>query len=316
LDVFSESAYLGPNQSEVTKTSTGIYLLDEFSILRNLILFLGYRHEWVIFHLSQDVPSSKDRARDWEPAFNIGLDYLFTKKSSAFLSFKRSFRFPTTDELIQYIIDPLTWQVTEVRANPDLKPQRGYHYEAGVRHAFTDQIEANLTFFWSDLRNEFFYNPSTSNNENYPKTRRKGIEVGATVKPFSWVTVWSNYSYTRPILRGNSFSGNDIPAVPRHKGALGGDFDLGKGFLLNTRLNIVGSRHFISDWANRVERVDGYYSLDAKLSYSWKGLRAYAGVNNLTNRKYTEYGVLDFFGRPNFYPSPERNFFGGISYSF
>jgi len=316
LDVFSESAYSGPNQSEVTKTSTGIYLLDEFSILHNLILSMGYRHEWVIFHLYQDVPSSKDRARDWEPAWNIGMDYLFTKKSSAFLNVKRSFRFPTTDELIQYIIDPFTWQVTEVRANPDLKPQRGYHYEAGVRHAFTDQIEANLTFFWSDLRNEIFYNPSTSNNENYPKTRRQGIEVGTTVKPLSWVTVWGNYSYTRPILRGDSFSGNDIPAVPRHKGALGGDFDFGKGFLFNTRLNIVSSPYFISDWANQVERLDGYYSLDAKLSYSWKGLKASVGVNNLTNRKYAEYGVLDFFGRPNYYPSPERNFFGGISYSF
>ena len=112
------------------------------------------------------------------------------------------------------------------------------------------------------------------------------------------------------------FSGNDIPGVPRHKGSLGGDFDFGKGFLFNTRLNIVGSRYFISDWANQVERLDGYYSLDAKLSYSWKGLKASVGVNNLTNRKYAEYGVLDFFGRPNYYPSPERNFFGGVSYSF
>jgi len=316
LDIFSEAAFSGPNKSEVTKTSTGIYLLDEFFILHNLILSTGYRHEWVVFNLSQDVPSSKDRARDWEPAWNIGLDYLFAKRSSAFLSVKRSFRFPKTDELIQYIIDPLTFQVTEVRANPDLRPQTGYHYEAGVRHVFTDQIEANLTLFWSDLRNEIFYNPFTPNNENYPKTRRQGIEVGTILKPFSWLRVWGNYSYTRPILRGDSFSGNDIPGVPRHKGTLGGDFDFGKGFLLNTRLNIVGSRYFISDWANQVKRLNGYYSSDAKLSYSWKELKAFVGVNNLTNRKYAEYGVLDFLGRPNYYPSPGRNYFGGISYTF
>ena len=316
LDVFSESAFSGPNQSEITKTSTGIYLLDEFSILQNLILSMGYRHEWVIFNLSQDVPSSKDRARHWEPAWNIGLDYLFAKRSSAFISLKRSFRFPTTDELVQYIIDPLTWQVTDVRANPNLMPQTGYHYEAGVRHAFTDQIEANLTLFWADLRNEIFYNPYIGENKNYPKTRRQGIEIGTKVKPLLWLMVWGNYSYTRPTLRGDSFSGNDIPSVPRHKGTLGADFDIGKGFLFNTRLNIVGSRYFISDWANQVERLDGYYSLDAKFSYSWKGLKAFVGVNNLTNRKYAEYGVLDFFGRPNYYPSPERNFFGGISYAF
>jgi iron complex outermembrane receptor protein len=319
LDVFSESDSSRPNRSEVSKRSIGLYLLDEFSIIDSLILSLGYRHEWVTFHLSQDVPRSKDRARDWKPAWNIGLDYLFTKRSSAFLSLKRSFRFPTTDELIQSIIDPFTWEVTEVRANPDLKPQTGYHYDIGVRHAFTDQIEGNLTLFWTDLNDEIFYNPTTppfGKNENYPRTRRQGIEFGAKVKPFSWLTVGGNYSYTRPILRGDSFSGNDIPGVARHKGALGGDFDFGKGFLFNTRLNIVGSRYFISDWANQVERLDGYYSLDAKLSYSWKGVKAFVGVNNLTNRKYAEYGVLDFYGQPNFYPSPERNFIGGISYSF
>jgi iron complex outermembrane receptor protein len=316
LDVFSEAAFSGPNRSEITKTSTGIYLLDEFSILKNLILSMGYRNEWVTFKLAQDVPNSKDRARNWEPAWNIGLDYLFAKTSSVFISLKRSFRFPTTDELVQYIIDPFTWQVIDVRANPNLKPQTGYHYEAGVRHAFTDQIEANLTLFWADLHNEIFYNPYTGENKNYPKTRRQGIEIGAKVKPLPWLMVWGNYSYTRPILRGDSFSGNDIPSVPRHKGTLGADFDIIKGFLFATRLNIIGSRYFISDWANQVERLDGYYSLDAKLSYSWKGLKAFVGVNNLTNRKYAEYGVLDFFGRPNFYPSPERNFFGGVSYTF
>jgi iron complex outermembrane receptor protein len=315
-DVFSESAFSGPNQSEVTKTSTGIYLLDEFSILQNLILSIGYRHEWVVYRLSQDVPDSKDRTRNWEPAWNIGLNYLFAKGSSAFLSIKRSFRFPTTDELVQYIIDPFTWQVIEVRANPDLRPQTGYHYEAGVRHAFTDNIEANLTFFWADLRNEIFYNPYTGNNENYPKTRRYGVEVGWRVKPFPWLSVWGNYSYTIPTLREDPFSGHDIPGVPRHKGTIGGDFGLWKGFSLNTKLNIIGSRYFISDWANQVGRLGGYYSLDAKLSYTWKGLKAFVGVNNLTNQKYAEYGVLDFFGRPNYYPSPERNFFGGVSYTY
>jgi iron complex outermembrane receptor protein len=316
LNVFSESAFSGPNRSDVTKTSTGFYLLDEFSILNNLILSLGGRQEWVIFDIAQDVPKSKDTARASEPAWNAALNYLFGKNSSAFLSYKRSFRYPVTDELIEYVLDPATFQVTEVRINPNIKPQTGYHYEAGIRHAFTDQIEANLTLFWIDLHNELFLNPVTFANENYPKTRRQGIEVGAKAKPFPWLKIWSNYSYIKPSLLGNSFSGNDIPAVPRHKGSIGTDINFGKGFELGTKANIVGRRHFISDWANQVEPLHGYYSLDARLSYSWKGLKAFVGVNNLTSRKYAEYGVLNFLGQPNYYPSPERNFFGGASYTF
>ena len=316
LDIFSESAYSGPNQSGVTKRSTGVYLLDEFLILNNLILSLGYRQEWVTFEISQDVPRSKDTARNSEPAWNMGLNYLFGKNSSAFLSVKRSFRFPVSDELIQFILSPTTFEVIKVQVNPAMKPQTGYHYEAGIRHAFTHQIEASLTFFWIDLHDEIFFNPFTFSNENYPGTRRQGMEVGVKAKPFPWLWVGANYGYIRPILRGDAFSGNDIPGVPRHKGSIGTEVDFGKGFHLGARANIVGARHFISDWANQVELLNGYYSLDAKLSYSWKGFKAFAGVNNLTGRKYAEYGVLDFRGRPNYYPSPERNFFGGVSYIF
>jgi iron complex outermembrane recepter protein len=298
---------------EVTKKSFGSYLFDEFSILENLILSLGFREEWVIYDFLQDSSLLKDKLRDREPAWNIGLDYLFGKRSSAFFSIKRSFRFPASDELFQFYPTP--------KVNTSLKPQTGYHYEAGIRHVFTDQIEANLTLFWIDLKDEIFYNPKIfpeiSANENFPKTRRRGFEVGAKAKLFPWLSVWGNYSYIIPTLRAEPFSGNDIPGVPRHKGSMGVDIDFGKGFLLKTKTNIVGSRRLISDWRNQLERLDGYYTLDTKLCYSWKGLQAFVGVNNLTNQKYVDWGVTNASGTSQlFYPSPERNFFGGVSYTF
>jgi iron complex outermembrane recepter protein len=306
-NVFSESSF-GLNRVEVTKQSTGLYLLDELSLLKNLILSVGYRQEWVTYDLFQDVPRAEDKKSDNEPAWNASLNYLFDKKSSAFLSVKRSFRFPVSDELIQFF--------PTFKVNPAMKPQTGYQYEAGVRHAFTDQIEANLTLFWIDLHNEIFYNPVTFANENYPKTRRQGIEVGAKAKPFPWLTIWSNYSYIKPSLLGNPYSGNDIPGVPRHKGSIGTEVDFGRGFQLSSKATIVASRYFISDWTNQVERLKGYYTWDAKLSYSWKGLKAFVGVNNLTNQKFSDFGVVNATGAQFFYPSPVRNFIGGISYSF
>jgi len=307
--VFSESTFFGSNKLKITKKSTGLYFLDEISLLKNLILSLGYREEWVTYDLSQDVPRVKDKEKDREPAWNIGVDYLFDKKSSAFLSAKRSFRFPVSDELIQF------FPVFQV--NPAMKPQTGYHYEAGVRHAFTDQIEANLTLFWIDLKDEIFFNPVTFTNENFPKTRRQGVEVGAKVRPLEWLSFWGNYSYIKPTLREEPFSGNDIPGVPRHKGSVGTDIRLLKGFSFNAKANFVGSRYLISDWANRVERLDGYYSIDAKVSYSWKGLKAFVGVNNLTNQKYAEWAVTNAAGTNQlFYASPERNFVGGVSFTF
>jgi iron complex outermembrane receptor protein len=300
------------NQSKITKRSTGLYLSDEFSILENLILSMGYRHEWVSYDISRQTPKLRDKIRDDKPAWNIGLDYLFGKRSSAFFSAKRSFRFPVSDEF--FVIDLNTF---ELKINSALKPQTGSHYEAGIRHAFTDQIEANLTLFWMDLRNELYLNPETYNNENFPKTRRHGIEIGMKATPFEWLSLWGNYGYIRPILREDPFSGRDIPGVARHKGSIGADIHIWKGLQLNGRALFVDSRYLISDFANQVDKLDGYYIVDAKLSYLWKGLKAFIGVNNLSNQKYSEYAVTNATGTAqSFYPSPERNFFGGISYTF
>jgi iron complex outermembrane receptor protein len=310
--VASDTVFFGfpsSNRSEITKRSVGLYLLDELSIFENLIFSLGYRHEWVTYDLFQLNPSAKDKTKNQEPAYSFSLDYLFGKKSSAFFSFKRSFRFPVTDELI--LVFPT------FRVNPAMEPQTGYHYETGVRHAFTDQIEANLTLFWIDLQDEIFFNPATFINENYPKTRRQGFEVGLKARPIQWLHLWGNYGYIRPLLRGDSFSGNDIPGVPRHKGSIGTDIFLGRGFQFDARGNIIGSRYFISDWANQLEKLSGYYTFDAKLSYSWKGLKAFIGINNIFNRKYSEWAVTNATGTTQlFYPSPGRNFLGGISYTF
>jgi iron complex outermembrane recepter protein len=307
-NVFSQSPF-GSNRVEVTKQSTGLYLLDELSLLSNLILTLGFREEWATYDLFQDVPRVEDKTHENEPAWNVSLNYLFDKKSSVYLSAKRSFRFPVTDELIQF------FPVFEV--NPGMKPQISYQYEAGVRHAFTDWIEANLTLFWIETRDEIFFNPVTFTNENFPKTRRQGIEVGAKARPFPWLSLWGNYSYINPTLEQQPYSGNTIPGVPKNKGSIGADIQIWNALSFNARATFVGSRYLISDWANRVDTLDGYYTIDAKLSYSWKGLKAFVGVNNLTNQKYAEWAVTNAAGTSQlYYASPERNFIGGISYIY
>ena len=247
-NVDSQSVFFGTNRLVVKKKSAGVYALDELSVLENLILSLGYRHEWVGYDLLQETPRLEDKTKDHEPAYSLSLDYLFGKKSSAFVSAKRSFRFPVSDELIQFYP---TFQV-----NPSIQPQTGYHYEGGVRHAFTDQIEANVTLFWIDQQDEIFFNPAHFRNENYPKTRRQGIEVGVKARPLPWLSLWGNYSYIKPTLRQGSFSGNDIPGVPRNKASAGTNFDMGKGFLFDARVTYVGSRYLISDFGNQV-RPDG-----------------------------------------------------------
>ena len=52
-----------------------------------------------------------------------------------------------------------------------------------------------------------------------------------------------------------------------------------------------------------------YYTVDGRLSYAYKGLKAFVGVNNLFNRKYDEFG--SFVGGTQFFsPSPRAQLAG------
>lgn len=305
--------------SNITRDSFGLYFNDEYSILENIILSFGARHEKVKFDLAQTdltgfLAPLDEEMSDSENAYNAGLTFMYAKKSSVFLRANRSFRFPLTDELVY-----IDWGTFAYKANADLKPQTGKHYEAGIKHSFNDTISGSMTFFRAEIKNELFYNPSTFGNENHPETLHQGIEIGCRAKLFDKLTLFGNFTYEEAGFEKAPYKGNEIPAAPEYKGNLGFRIDdLGiPGIVLSADYNYVGSSHVISDQANNFDKLDSYYTIDAKLSYSYKLLKAFVGVNNLTGRKYSEYGVMDtFLTKRNFYPAPERNFFAGMQFDF
>jgi iron complex outermembrane receptor protein len=303
--------------STVEKDSMGLYLNNEFSILENLILSLGARYEIVDYWLNQRDPLTGLNLLDTtieesEYAYTAGLTFLYTEKSSVFVRANRSFRFPLADELIEF--DQSTFAQV---INSDLKPQTGQHYEAGVKHYFTPGIQGNVTFFRAQIKNEIFLDPTPKpfwgTNENHPETLHQGFEVGTNIQLFSMLTLFGNYTYEKATFEAPPFEGNDIPAVPRNKFNLGFRLhDLIPGFAFSAIYNYVGSSYLVSDQANQVEKLKSYSTVDARLSYAWKWINTFFGVNNLFDEKYSQYAVASTSLGPVFYPSPERNWVGGI----
>lgn len=304
--------------STVEKDSYGLYLNNEFSISENLILSLGARYESAEYWLNQNDPvtvsSTVDAViRESEPAYVAGLTYLYTERSSVFVRANRSFRFPLTDELIE------TDQAAFVQViNQDLKPQTGRHYETGIRHFFPYDIQANLSLFRAEIKNEIFYDPLPKpffgTNENHPETLHQGVEFGIKALVMKHLTLYGNYTYEKATFEADPYKGNHVPAVPRHKGNLGLRIhDMIPGLVFSADYNYVGSSFLISDQANQLDKLDDYYTIDARLSYEWKLFKAFAGVNNLTDKQYSQYGVAGGGGTFGvFYPSPERNWVAGI----
>ncbi len=288
----------------INKNSQGFYFNNVFSILDTLALSVGARRERVAYEFKTNTMEFQPIER--ENAYSTGLTYAYQGKSSLFARFNRSFRFPLTDELFS------SW----TGLNLGLEPQTGKHYEAGIRHYLTRKMYLAVTLFRAEFDNEIFYNPLTSTNENHPRTLHRGIEIGAKAEPCRFFTVYANYTYEKATFQKEPFDGNDIPAVPKNSGNFGFNIhDFIPGLTLTTQYNYMGSSYVISDQANSMEKLDRYFTVDSKVSYQWKNIEAFFGVNNLTNEKYSQYAVAGGSG-PVFYPSPERNWTAGLKVRF
>ena len=321
LDTFFGVPLMRSGLSKVERDSRGFYVNDELSLLENLVVSAGARHERVSYDIKkQDLTGFlsplDDTATERENAYSLGLTLLYGEGSSTFLRFNRSLRFPLVDELV--VTDFLAG---EIGVNPDLKPQTGNHYEVGVRHYVTPDIQARVTLFRAEIEDEIFLNrfPSFS-NENHPETLHQGVEVGTLADLLKNLTLYGNYTYTKATFEKDPYKDNDIPAVPKQKANLGFRiYDFVPDLVFSADYNYVGSSYAISDQANAFEKLEEYYTIDARLSYTWKNIKAFVGVNNLTDEEYSETAVLSGFltpGEPFFYPAPERNWVGGLRIIF
>ena len=163
------------------------------------------------------------------------------------------------------------------------------------------------------------------NNENYPKTRRKGIELGLKADLLKFKNVsflnklefFTNYTYTEPKFRGGSYSNKDIPMVPKqqYNSGLNAGF---KNYDISLAGRFIGDRYAINDTNNELSKVKSYFVLDSRLSYKKDFLEIYTGINNIFSEKYSEY-VAKGTGTSTkkvYYPAPERSFELGAIYKW
>ncbi len=305
------------------RDSYGFYFNNEFSLFDNLILSLGIRHQEVQYDLSQKdltgfMAPLDDAVTDRENAYSAGLVFLYDGTSSVFVRTNLSTRFPLADEMVETVeVAPFTYQL---QLNSDLKPQVGRHYEAGVKHYFSPDILGRLTLFRAEIKDEIFLDKINfapfGSNVNHPETLHQGLEIGSTAELFDKLTLFGNYAYTKATFEKNPFKGNDIPAIPEHKASVGFRIhDIVSGLAFSADYNYVGSSYAISDQENQFDKLEDYYTIDARLSYTWRFLEAFVGVNNLTDEEYSEYAVIGAAGL-NFHPAPERNWVGGLKITF
>lgn len=266
----------------------------------------GARHESLKDAFVSGATNSNltQRKTTWEAGAVCNASPLF----SLHLNAASSLRFPLLDERFNY---------TTLAINPSLLPQTGRHYAASLHSVLADALSLNLSFARADLKNEIFFNPATFNNENYTGRTRHDVwnaELDWKADPRAQLRL--NYSLVKATFRGGAYAGRTIPGVPQQRAGAALDSDWGHGFGTTLDAAWLGSSYLISDQANAAPRLPSYVVVNLVARYRWQQMDTFLRIDNLTNARYSRYGVHSAFSGDKTYPAPVIAVTAGLGYRF
>ena len=159
-------------------------------------------------------------------------------------------------------------------------------------------------------------------NVNLPPTRHRGLELEGKVFLGDSVDVAARYTRTQAKFRegvygGVNVTGNEVPMVPKDRIGL----NIGWQATDDTRatFNVIytGKQRYDNDQANLFRRMPGYVVADLKVSHQMGPWRFAAGINNLFDKKYYSYGIVNgAYTSFNAYPEDRRNAYISAEYRF
>ncbi|KQW40757.1 TonB-dependent receptor [Rhizobacter sp. Root404] len=232
--------------------------------------------------------------------------------------------------------------------DPPLKQVVTRTLEAGLRGGVAEQFTWNLGVFRADNRDDILFVADNQAGfgyfKNFGKTRRQGLEAGASVRAAAGLNIGFNYTYLDATYRsaetvdGSANSSNDaaaagfpghegtiaiepgnrIPLIPRQILKLFADYQPSPAWTLGADLSAVGSSFARGNENNRHQpdgvyylgngRNPGYAVLNLSVDYRptprWS---VFVQVNNVFDRHYAsaaQLGATAFDANGNFRARP------------
>ena len=289
-----------------------IYIRDEMRFPTGTRLSLGARRESVEQnHRERLVPNPESSTKQYLNAHEIALQQELGRDFSAYGRMGRSFRIANIDE-------NRCWFAP---CPAPLKPQTSQDREVGVQWS-GKRASMRAGLFQMNVDNEIHYNALTYSNMNLSPTRHRGLELEGRVFLGDSVDVAARYTRTQAKFRegvygGVNVAGNDVPLVPKDRIGL----NIGWQATDDTRatFNVIytGKQRYDNDQANRFRRMPAYVVADLKVSHQMGPWRFAAGINNLFDKKYYSYGIVNgAYTSFNAYPEDRRNAYISAEYRF
>ena len=302
-----------PRHPDAFQRNQAVYLQNSTAIGESWNLSVGgrlHRVEYGVADLANPA-EAEERTRSLT-AYEVGVRYRVNPALSSYAKVGTSFRVPNVNDVYNLFTGVVSL----------LEPQTSHEQEIGIDiRSGPGTYRVALYHITSD--NELYFDPATFTNRNLSPTQRQGVEAEGRWRVGASVDFFLNYTYAQSEFRSGDFggvpiAGNEVPLVPRHAANAGAGWTFAPRARGDIVARYVGEQVFDGDETNTFGRkMPSYTVVDFKLTYESAGWLLGAGVKNLFDEKYFNYGVFDSF-TPTFfaYPQPERSYFATAQYSF
>jgi len=314
-------------KADLKRESLGFYIRDEFSILKNLILSAGVRLERTSIegdnHDAVTPSNNFDSDKKYSAeAYEAGLTWLWGEQSKVFAKYATVYRIPFLDEVASF-----NGYSTPTPFLKTLEQEKGTSTEFGAEYYPIKNLKLSMTLFRIDMKDEIqyvVYDPVQylGENRNVGKTRHDGAEFSLSYLWPGYVKIFGNYTYHKATFEKGLYNKKEMPLVPQRMANAGLEVYLPFNLTLRSEIQHVSSVFLSGDNDNSTEKLGDRTLLNIALQYkpAWDKMKltAFLGVDNVTDVKYSSFGIdYEQYAMPNFYyPMPGVTFKGGIFIEF
>ncbi len=318
------------------------YIINQTTLWDRIVIGLGHRSEnYDLKDLLSEIPGQQSVrgriTRDKSASqWSLGFIYDTSLGSTFYYKHSRLYRFPNFDDMIN-----LAFGFSFAHPDPIwlLEPEEGTLEEWGIRHWFTRNIYAGLTYYELDMDNEIYWgrdpDPAIpfSRNQNIPNVSHWGMELEGMVRITPRWTLKGNWTRQNVVFNADwtpfdplrrSTAGKWLTLNPREMGNLMVTYENREwGFSGMVSFNYIGTRYMLNDTFNEWPELEPVKVGNFTISQTvLDGLATvYMGVNNFSDRQYAVQGSIAATFPPPLYaqadvpvwwPDAGRTYFVGI----
>lgn len=271
----------------------------------NTSAFLEHSYSYKNFFVSGGLMFN--HSNDFGSSWYWGADasYIFGSTGlKMFGSANQSYRLPTFTDLY--------YKSAVHNGNPDLKPEKAITYEGGVKFEKWGWMAQTVVYHriaGNSIDRVKLPTEDKTTSRNLTDIRTTGIELTASYNPNGKVLKAISYTYTYQTQDKSSSDYISMYVLDylRYKETISGTVGLIKNVLLNVRGCYQDREGTYTNPSGVEVAYDPFFTLDAKLMYTYKNISTFAEASNLLNKRYYDLGNI---------PQPMRWFKAGVAVTF